>query len=182
PPSSVRAAMPVSRRALVALVAAALLGAAPAVKQQKPTTLVAHPAAIELNGPRAEQPVGVLATYDGERQADLSREATYRVESAKVAVVEKGIVRPVGDGSTTLTVEAGGKSVTVPIRVKGVSADEPVSFTREVSAVLTRAGCNGGGCHGSQHGKGGFRLSLFGFDPDFDHAQIVQSSEGRRIV
>ncbi|MFO0844831.1 MAG: DUF1549 and DUF1553 domain-containing protein [Gemmataceae bacterium] len=37
-------------------------------------------------------------------------------------------------------------------------------------------------CHGAQHGKGGFRLSLFGFDPAFDHPQIVQSAEGRRVV
>src|SRR5262245_48186078 len=174
--------MPVSRRALVALVAAALLGAAPAVQQPKPTAVTAYPATVELHGPRAVQLVGVLATYDGERQADLSREATFRVESSKVAVVEKGVVRPVADGSTTLTIEAGGRSVSVPVRVKGVAADAPVSFPREVTAVLTRSGCNAGSCHGAQHGKGGFRLSLFGFDPEFDHSQIVQSSEGRRIV
>jgi hypothetical protein len=58
----------------------------------------------------------------------------------------------------------------------------PVSFSREVEPVLTKAGCNGGACHGAQHGKGGFRLSLFGFDPAFDYAQIVQSNEGRRVV
>src|SRR5262249_817839 len=58
----------------------------------------------------------------------------------------------------------------------------PVSFSREVTPVLTRAGCNQGACHGGQHGKGGFRLSLLGFDPAFDHPQIVQSAEGRRVV
>src|SRR5205085_1968830 len=35
---------------------------------------------------------------------------------------------------------------------------------------------------GAQHGRGGVRLSLFGFDPAFDYAQIVQSAEGRRVV
>jgi hypothetical protein len=70
----------------------------------------------------------------------------------------------------------------VPVRVRGVAADAPVSFAREVVPVLTRAGCNSGACHGSQHGKGGFRLSLFGFDPAFDHPQVVQSAEGRRVV
>src|SRR5262249_16449819 len=35
---------------------------------------------------------------------------------------------------------------------------------------------------GSQHGKGGFRLSLRGFDPAFDYVQMVQSAEGRRVV
>src|SRR5439155_3353070 len=57
-----------------------------------------------------------------------------------------------------------------------------VSFTREVVPVLTRAGCNQGACHGAALGRGGFRLSLLGFDPAFDHGQIVQSAEGRRVV
>src|SRR5439155_5408296 len=48
--------------------------------------------------------------------------------------------------------------------------------------ILTKAGCNQGACHGGQHGKGGFRLSLLGFDPAFDYSQIVQSAEGRRVV
>src|SRR5205823_13732550 len=69
------------------------------------------------------------------------------------------------------------------IRGSNVSlADQPVSFTRQIEPILTRAGCNQGTCHGGQHGKGGFRLSLFGFDPAFDYDQIVQSAEGRRVV
>src|SRR2546421_704868 len=42
--------------------------------------------------------------------------------------------------------------------------EQPVSFTRDVEPVLTKAGCNAGSCHGAQHGRGGFRLSLFAFD------------------
>lgn len=62
------------------------------------------------------------------------------------------------------------------------TAEEPVSFSRDIEPILTKAGCNQGACHGGQHGRGGFRLSLFGFDPVFDHSQIVQSAEGRRVV
>jgi hypothetical protein len=62
------------------------------------------------------------------------------------------------------------------------AADKPVEFTRQVVPILTKAGCNSGACHGAQHGRGGFRLSLFGFDPAFDYAQIVQSAEGRRTI
>src|SRR5687768_4710592 len=124
--------MPAHSRVLVALIAAALLGAAPAATPPKPTGLTVFPAAIDLHGPRGEQTVGVLATYPDGKQADVSHEAAVRVASSKVAVVEKGVVRPVGDGTTTLTVEAGGKSVEVPVKVKGVSADAAVSFSREV--------------------------------------------------
>src|SRR5207253_3237503 len=88
----------------------------------------------------------------------------------------------VGDGTTTLTVSAAGKTAQVPVQVGKAKDDVLVEFSREVVPVLTRAGCNQGACHGAQHGRGGFRLSLFGFDPAFDHAQIVQSAEGRRIV
>src|SRR5262249_45457757 len=71
---------------------------------------------------------------------------------------------------------------TVPVRVQRARAEVPVGFTREVVPILTKAGCNQGACHGAQHGRGGFKLSLLGFDPAFDHAQIVQSAEGRRVV
>lgn len=57
----------------------------------------------------------------------------------------------------------------------------PVSFNNEVEPILTRAGCNSGTCHGAQFGKGGFKLSLAGFDPDLDYQNIVRQARGRRI-
>ena len=47
--------------------------------------------------------------------------------------------------------------------------------------ILNRAGCNGGACHASQFGKGGFKLSLFGYAPEQDHAPITRDSFARRI-
>ena len=44
------------------------------------------------------------------------------------------------------------------------TADE-LSFRHDVLPVLSKAGCNGGGCHGALAGKGGFRLSLNAYDP-----------------
>jgi len=60
-------------------------------------------------------------------------------------------------------------------------AAEPLDFTRDVVPVLTKAGCNSGVCHGAFPGRGGFALSLLGFDPNADYATIVQASRGRRI-
>ncbi|WP_168164398.1 DUF1549 domain-containing protein [Pirellula sp. SH-Sr6A] len=62
-----------------------------------------------------------------------------------------------------------------------VQVGERVEFAEEVSAILTRAGCNSGTCHGSLFGKGGFRLSLKGQDPDLDYRSIVEDLSGRRI-
>src|SRR6185503_6120074 len=44
-----------------------------------------------------------------------------------------------------------------------------------------KAGCNAGSCHGSSKGKDGFRLSLFGFDPDGDYYRLTRDQIGRRI-
>lgn len=145
--------------------------------------LSVFPAKIDLHGPRAVQRLGVLVEFADGRRRDLSREAAYASgDAAIVAVSAIGELRPVGDGETVVTVRAAGGEARVPVRVGGATAETPVSFSREVVPVLTRAGCNAGACHGAQHGRGGFRLSLFGFDPAFDQREIVQSAEGRRVV
>jgi len=47
-------------------------------------------------------------------------------------------------------------------------------------AVLSRAGCNSGPCHGNQNGKNGFKLSLRGEDADFDRLALTRDTLGRR--
>src|SRR6266478_746905 len=56
-----------------------------------------------------------------------------------------------------------------------------ISFHNDVMAVLSKAGCNAGACHGNRYGKGGFKLSLRGQDPDFDYAALTRDLFGRRI-
>ncbi len=58
-------------------------------------------------------------------------------------------------------------------------ADTP-DFRRDVAPILSRAGCNAGACHGNQNGKGGFKLSLRGEDPDLDFTALTRDSLGRR--
>jgi hypothetical protein len=145
--------------------------------------LTVFPTAIDLDGPRAEQRIGVLGEYADGRRWDLSRDAKFTSGAPKVATVDAaGVVRVGDDGDTTVTVQAGGQSATVPVKVRHAAAEVPISFVREIVPLLTKAGCNQGACHGAQAGRGGFRLSLFGYDPAFDHKQIVESAEGRRVV
>jgi hypothetical protein len=42
-------------------------------------------------------------------------------------------------------------------------------FVQDVQPAFSKMGCNAGTCHGSQDGKNGFKLSLRGYDPLFDH-------------
>jgi hypothetical protein len=53
------------------------------------------------------------------------------------------------------------------------TADDAPSFTNEVMAVLSKAACNTGGCHGNPNGKGGLHLSLWGEDPAADLKAIT---------
>lgn len=57
----------------------------------------------------------------------------------------------------------------------------PISFERQVQPILAKSGCNSGACHGALAGKGGFRLSLRGYDAAADHFSITQELRGRRI-
>ncbi len=66
-------------------------------------------------------------------------------------------------------------------------ADDPVSppvpsFVNDVEPVLTRLGCNSGGCHGKLSGQNGFKLSLRGFAPELDFLAITREARGRRIA
>jgi hypothetical protein len=47
--------------------------------------------------------------------------------------------------------------------------------------VFMKTSCNNGSCHGAARGKDGFRLSLFGFDPEGDHYRLTREIPGRRI-
>jgi hypothetical protein len=61
------------------------------------------------------------------------------------------------------------------------AAAQTPSFHNEVMAVLSKAGCNQGVCHGNRSGKGGFRLSLRGQDPRADYLALTHDQQGRRV-
>ncbi len=55
-----------------------------------------------------------------------------------------------------------------------------VDFERHIMGLFGKMGCAAGSCHGSFQGKGGFRLSLFGYDPEKDYHALTRESFGRR--
>ena len=62
-----------------------------------------------------------------------------------------------------------------------VKTPDAVDFRTDVMAVLSKAGCNAGTCHGNAMGKGGFKLSLRGQDPDLDWLALAREQGGRRV-
>jgi hypothetical protein len=113
---------------------------------------------------------------------DVTRRATYASDNPAVARVNAaGYVTPAGDGVATVTATLGPARLAIPVKVTGFANGRPVDFRTEVQPLLSKFGCNAGGCHGKASGQNGFRLSLFGFDAAFDHAALTREARGRRV-
>ncbi len=63
----------------------------------------------------------------------------------------------------------------------GAQAADQVTFLRDVAPILNKVGCTSGPCHGAAKGKAGFKLSLRGYDPDFDYQVLLYDLSGRRF-
>ncbi|HEY1861297.1 MAG TPA: DUF1549 domain-containing protein, partial [Gemmataceae bacterium] len=72
-------------------------------------------------------------------------------------------------------------TVSAGVELPGKQTIEKVDFERHVMGLFGRMGCNSGSCHGSFQGKNGFRLSLFGYDPEKDFLALTRDVQGRRI-
>jgi hypothetical protein len=80
-----------------------------------------------------------------------------------------------------LAIPVGAEEVSPPAskRFAAARSEEKVSFQRHVMPLLGRLGCNGRACHGSFQGRGGFRLSLFGYDFQADHDALTKGKSPR---
>src|SRR5215467_14120960 len=56
-----------------------------------------------------------------------------------------------------------------------------LSFVKDIVPIFTKSGCANSNCHGSIRGQAGFKLSLFGYEPDLDYEAFVKAQDGRRI-
>lgn len=151
------------------------------------------PEIIRLEGPESSLQLLVTEFSANGQAIDRTFEARFALADPTVASIDaRGRMEPLRDGQTTLQVEVSigptsghatgdTEKLGVPVEIVGVNAPAPVSFRHDVIPVLTKAGCNSGGCHGKAEGQNGFRLSLFGFDAESDFQALVQQSRGRRI-
>ncbi len=146
-------------------------------------TLTATPSKISLTGRYGEARLLVEELQADGKAFDVSGKAKYAFADPKIATIdESGIVRPLKDGKTELIATLGARIVKVSVFVKGSAEKTAPRFHADITPVLTRTGCNGGACHGAAQGKGGFKLSLAGFDPDTDYDWITRANLARRIT
>ncbi|MFQ3591994.1 MAG: DUF1553 domain-containing protein [Gemmataceae bacterium] len=143
-----------------------------------PDALTIQPATVTLVGPKARQQLIITGTYAG-RPRDLTPLVPI-TGGTDIVSIEGGYLTPRKNGTATLTVTIGGKTAQVKVTVKDLEQPAPVSFRNEVIAALNVGGCNMGACHGTPSGKGGFRLSLRGFDPEADFQMLTRDVLARR--
>ena len=177
--------------ARIAIILAWLLGAASfgfVAAAESPQDLRAgdrlevEPAALNFASRRASRQLVVTATIDGQAR-DVSHLAQIRSSDERVVRIDGtgATAFAAGDGEASLTIEFAGQKRSVPVNVSHFAAPDPVLFTFETMAVLTKQGCATGSCHGSPQGKAGFALSLFGYDPAIDRRSLTRDGFSRRL-
>ncbi len=118
-------------------------------------------------------------TRSGQR-IDLTREARYSSSHAGI-MAKNGVVTATQPVEAQLKIAVAGKEATLDVVAHNINREIPISFVRDVMPVLTKTGCNAGTCHGAAKGKNGFRLSLRGYDPEYDWHTLVDDLAGRRF-
>ena len=158
-----------------------LFASATSIQAIAPVSIAVFPPDVNMQSSRGKQRIIVQASYADGITRDVTAQAKVSISDPKIAKIVNLEVLPVGDGKCSIAVEFEGKTTQVPVDVKDAIKDRPISFKLDVMPIFLRNGCNQGGCHGAARGKDGFRLSLFGFDPDGDHYRLTRELNGRRI-
>jgi hypothetical protein len=173
------------KRVLKFIVACCLVAV---LAQNSHAELKAIPDRVQLTGPdaRATILVDLLGEISQQTQItveDASRDVTFLSQNSEIATVSsEGIVRAINDGSTSITIKLGSETLTVPVSVRDSKVARQFHFENDIIPIFSRFGCNTSGCHGKAEGQNGFKLSIFGFAPDDDHAALVHEGRGRRTI
>ncbi len=163
------------------LCAAILCLSALDARAQAPAELRVYPPDVNLSSQRDRQSILVQAVMPSGLTYDVTDQAQYAPANPALVRQEGNILYPAADGTTELTVTHGGLSVKIPVTVAQHNVDLPISFQLDVMPVFMKSSCNNGSCHGAARGKDGFRLSLFGYDPQGDYHRVTREIPGRRI-
>ena len=160
------------------LIAKSLPPTPPAPLPPPPLTIHPDKATLLAGDPGLQMIVDIAGEHGGRR--DLTASVAWKLEPAGVVEVDaEGYVRPLKPGKATIKASFEKSSGAVEITV----GDTPRAwdFAQDISPILTRSGCNTGGCHGRGDGQNGFHLSLFGYDPEGDHRSLTRDLGERRL-
>ena len=140
-----------------------------------------EPRSLELVGPDSLRGLLVHGQRKDGRLVDLTHQVSYRSSTPKSFEVSRtGVVRSIVDGSGEVHITFGEQTISASVRVKNTLVDRKYDFENDVLPILSKYRCNSSGCHGKAEGQNGFKLSVFGFDPEADYNALVKEGRGRR--
>ena len=149
---------------------------------QEVLQLDVYPREFTVIGAREQLQIVAMGKFADNQTVDLTRRVTFQVEPADLATVNsQGQVIPSRDGRGVIRVGFGDLTQEIRLSTKDIQVHQAVSFDYHALPVLAQSGCSGGSCHGSPHGKAGFRLSLFGSDRELDRLSLTMQQSGRRL-
>lgn len=144
--------------------------------------LSVHPASVSFNHHSRRRQLVVTERDDRGYEVDRTAETVFHSSNDDVVEISaSGVAVAKANGSAVIRCRSGDRSTEVGVEVSGVAGPPSISFRFDLLATLSRASCSSGACHGSPTGKGGFRLSLRGFDPLLDERTLVRQDGGRRV-
>lgn len=147
----------------------------------KVVSLSAEPAAVELKRRNDYAQLIITAHLDNGDTVDVTRLATLKESGRAITLLPSGQVHAQNNGAAKVQASLNGHTLTVPVRVSGVEETYQADFVRDVNPVLSKLGCNAGTCHGAKDGRNGFKLSLRGYDAEFDVRSLADDLAARRI-
>ena len=139
------------------------------------------PAVIEIAGHNRRQQLVVTATSQAGLRFDVTHRCEMVVREPSIARIDAGAVIGTASGTTELDIRYGGQQHTAQIVISNLEAYPAIDFRNDIMPLFSKHGCNSGGCHGKQAGQNGFKLSVFGFDPQADYSALLKEGRGRRV-
>lgn len=139
------------------------------------------PNAVNLTTKADYQAIVVMAKYADDTTRDVTEYIAFEAEDPALVDIDGNKFLPIADGESKIRATFFDKQIELPLKVEKAAEERPISFQLDVMPIFMRSGCNTGSCHGAASGKDGFRLSLFGYDPDGDHFRITRELGTRRI-
>ena len=149
----------------------------------EPGAIAILPNEFSLHGPGSRQLLSIVEVRDNLPSTSI-KDTGLELSSSdpKIAHIDGQQVVGMGNGKATISVKlSDGRTTSSMVNVEGADDHRPTSFRNDVQSILARQGCNMGACHGALAGKGGFKLSLRGYDCDADFHVIARELRGRRI-
>ena len=162
---------------------AALLIAMASLSSAADRSMFIDPPAVTLAGKYDRVQLLVASATDStdQRAIDLTRTASYSSADPVIATVDRfGRVTALAPGQTRIAVDVEGQQLSVPVTVQQ-RAGPGIDFLKDVRPILSKAGCAAARMPCGAIRQGGFKLSVFGFDPQADYEAITRSSRGRRL-